>query len=322
MAFRWLACVVALVLGVLATPTWAEETLKVANGSGEENGYILWGSRDDSGTFTGDSCQIPDVDTGEWNEIVAFTKGRPPALDGRVKWSLNAPVPLDYPDTFSVPVKVWVLCANSTCTGVPASKKTKLAEYLVWANERLYEEHAGFTLTPAEGEWIVDETALGGTAHEVLMDFNANKCAKFENAIQSIKERNAINLYMVDMVDGDRRRGRQCRANHDSAVIGYRISAGTTLHEIGHIFSLDHTDGETYFDDVGGDKNVMSSASSVRRWFTEGQVFRVHFSVDSGFNNPWLSGVPNLPQNRLPRDCSSTTELPCPKVEKMIWVDQ
>jgi hypothetical protein len=320
MSFRWLACVVVLVSWILTSYAWAEDKLTVSNGSGEENGFIFWGSRDDWGKFPGNSYNVSNVDQGDWNQIVAFTKGRPPYLSGDVKWSPNDdPIPIDYRNSFEVPVKVWVLCANRSCTGVPDKRKRKLAAFLVWANERLLEERAGFALVRSGDDWIVDETDLADNADD-LMDFDSTKCSRFDTATRTIKSGNAINFYMVDRVDRDRRRGRQCSNNHDSAVIGYRTSVGTKLHEIGHILGLGEAERQDDFEEMGGEMNVMCSASNTRWTFTEGQVFRMFFSMDSGFNDS-LSSLPGLPPGRLPRDCTSTTELPCPTVGKMVWDD-
>jgi hypothetical protein len=89
MSFRWLACAVVLA-GFYTTPVPSQpsqDTVTLNDDAGEENGIIFWGSETDHKVFTGPSANIPDIDRGTANQLVAFTKGRAPALDDDVAWS-------------------------------------------------------------------------------------------------------------------------------------------------------------------------------------------------------------------------------------------
>jgi hypothetical protein len=139
----------------------------------------------------------------------------------------------------------------------------------------------------------------------------------------------AINIYMVRTVEDsnhkfDERNGIQCSWSYDSVVVGRSAIWGTILHEIGHVFSLTHSDENDWSDEVGGDKNIMNSYSRTRRSLTEGQVFRMNFSQDSGLNHG-LSQVPSasLPDHRRPRDCRvDHPDPPCPEEQLMLWSDR
>ena len=332
MCSSWPACA-AILIGLFATTSHTDDgdTVALGNDSGEENGVIVWGSKDASRVFSGRSVHIDNIDTGDTNQVVAFTKGRPPALNDAVTWTAGTDVvSVDYPPSFEVPVKFWILCANDGCSGIPSNKKGKLAGFLVWANERLTEERAGFTLTRAGGdEWIVDETALTGDTADLLRNFKQEGCDNFDDAVSAITTPNAVNIYMVRTVEdsngkADESNGWQCRENDDSAVVGRKAGWGTILHEIGHVFSLEHSDDETWSDEVGGDRNIMNSYSRTRHSLTEGQVFRMHFATRSGFNGNLSSLVPTSNSSRRPRDCKrqqAGDDLQCPPEQTMLWPD-
>ena len=329
MLFRRLACAVVIV-GLYASPvgTQSGDVVKLGNyPAGEENAVMFWGSiKDQDGiVFTGETAVLGNIDIGakNKNQIVAFTLGRAPALDDDVKWSSgDDSIEIDYLDPIPVPIKFWILCADDACQGIPSNKKGKLAGFLNWANEKLAEQRAGFTLVKAGDDWISDQTTLRGGPSDLLMDFRKEKCGTFNEGIRSLKTTDAINIYMVDTVEGGEREGWQCDESYDSAVIGRRAIWGTILHEICHVLSLEHSDLKLWFYDAGGDKNLASEISDERRCLTEGQVFRIHFSKESGFNQDLKTLLPpNLPKNRRPRDCKDSTDLPCPPEGAMPWDD-
>jgi hypothetical protein len=73
----------------------------------------------------------------------------------------------------------------------------------------------------------------------------------------------------------------------------------------------------------------MSGDSVKRKFLTEGQVFRIHFTSNSGLHfelsaslSPTVPTTP--PQERTPRDCTDDgpPRLPCPPEETMLWKDR
>ncbi len=309
------------------------DTVRLGNGvSGQDDGVIAWGrnpatGKDEMLTKVGQSSVLFDsMDVGAANQLVSFTIDRPPALNASIGWTKGADdIQVDYPAaSYKIPIKFWILCADDTCSGVPAWKKADLAGFLIWADERLRAERTGIELVPADGDdWISDQTGLTGDAADVLLRFHNDKCEKLGDATRSIKREGALNVYMVRSVDGRVRNGNSCGSD-DMSVVGRNALWGTILHELGHDFSLEHTDGESWYAAVGGKKNVMVKNSASRRFLTEGQVFRIHFAVQSGLNGSLASILPStsLP-NRTPRDCRnpSQTALPCPPAETVLWPD-
>jgi hypothetical protein len=325
---RW-ACVFLVAFLAVRTRSDDKDAIVLGNDSGEENGVIAWGTPPevDNQPRAGSTVPIDNMDSGKWNQVVAFTKSRPPALNDSVTWSsASDSIALDYPAPFEVKLKFWILCGNkNTCAGVSSNKKGKLAGFLVWANERLTAEHVGFTLVRADDDWISDQTGLTGDTPDLLLEFRGKKCDRFDDAVRVIKRENTVNVYIVKSVGGLEGDGWQCRQNYDSAVVGRKAIWGSILHEICHVFALEHSDGKTWFYKVGGDENLMSKRSSGRRYLTEGQVFRMYFDTESGFNQH-LDGLDDVLPDEVealgrPRSCTDSTKPPCPDEDKMLWAD-
>jgi hypothetical protein len=336
MSFRRRVCATVLVLfcAFQAASQVQHDTLTLGNGGTDENGVIVWGSTVFPKVPTTTSIDLGNIDRGEANQVVAFTKGYPPALNDNVGWTNGSnAVTIDYPAPYQVPIQFWVLCANAKCDTLTDEMKLKLDKFLVWANERLTAERVGFTLVAAGADWISDQTGPSGNSFGFWMNFNDCRCGdaddhlEFDDRVQGMKKPGAINIYIVKTVeDGDGKispgNGWQCSWSYDSAVVGRNASKGTILHEIGHVFSLVHSDD--WPENVGGEKNVMHSASSKRRSFTEGEVFRMHFSIDSAFNHD-LSGVLSTAPSptRRSRNCRrQDPALPCPEEYETLWSDK
>src|SRR5437773_9200516 len=69
-------------------------------------------------TFAGECDQVPvgnvDRDTTHANQVVAFTVGRPPAIDSDVQWWTGNPHAILFPGVFQIKVKVWVVTSDPT----------------------------------------------------------------------------------------------------------------------------------------------------------------------------------------------------------------
>jgi hypothetical protein len=309
------------------------DSVKLANENGtEESGVIAWGKEGMLDAMGVSPVSVGALSLGEANQVVAFTIDRPPALDANVPWAASSDIiPLDYPTPYKMPIKVWVLCVDDDCTtAMPASKKTELDGFLVWWNERFLAEHVGITLDGG-ADWIVDKTGLTGTGSSMFWDFDTTaSCAKLVATARGLdmRQEGAFNVYMVRTVNGLSRMGNFCYT-HDSAVVGSYALKGTILHEICHDLGLWHIDGKRWEKKVGGTKNLMSGDSVKRKFLTEGQVFRIHFTSNSGLHfelsaslSPTVPTTP--PQERTPRDCTDDgpPRLPCPPEETMLWKDR
>jgi hypothetical protein len=67
----------------------------------------------------------------------------------------------------------------------------------------------------------------------------------------------------------------------------------------------------------------MSDESTGRKYLSEGQVFRMHFSTRSGLNGS-LSARRSRGSDRgfTPRDCDDPpATLPCPAEDELVWQD-
>jgi hypothetical protein len=83
-------------------------------------------------------------------------------------------------------------------------------------------------------------------------------------------------------------------------------------HEIGHAFGLGHVDGLPAF----GTTNVMHSASNVRRYLTEGQVFRSHVDPFTALSRVY--GIVSPETRSCPGQTSGASCLP---LELRLWAD-
>ena len=118
----------------------------------------------------------------------------------------------------------------------------------------------------------------------------------------------------VGLVDGSTSRGNACIVGGSFVAIASGAGAELLAHELGHDFALEH------IDDLSADfdaTNIMHSASNVRQFLTEGQVFRAHLRSNSAINQTY-GRRPGL----LTRNCDrDTLAVGCPPVRKRLWAD-
>lgn len=98
-------------------------------------------------------------------------------------------------------------------------------------------------------------------------------------------------------------------------LMGTHTNHDLLVHEIGHALSLEHINA---FNMDFKDDNVMHSASTTRRYLTEGQTFRSVVNIASALNDP---STYNARQGLPQRECNNllTVELGCPEIQKRIW---
>lgn len=346
MALRW-ATLFAFVMVTAAGSTFAQvpDSVKLVDENGnlvrgpKVNGVITWWPKESHHAVGDSSVNLGALKSDTVSQVASFTVGHPPALKIGVTWSSTEDVvDLTYPPLYKIPIKFWILCAQAHCDlGITAAKKERLARFLVWANTILLKERAGIEIIPVDddpaddGEWICDKTTSSEAAAAIPLDFDAGSgngndgdCPKLKAVPSEFKRPGAFNVYMVDTVSGEPTGGDSCWTD-DSAVIGRAAIQGTILHELCHDLSLEHIDLQDWATAVGGEKNLMHSESGTRKYLTEGQVFRMHFSKRSGLNGGLSSSRPQPqaqtqnPVQDMSRDCENAPELTCPPQETILW---
>jgi hypothetical protein len=132
-------------------------------------------------------------------------------------------------------------------------------------------------------------------------------------------------MYVVDTVQVNSMyatgNGATCGAS-DFVALGSTADAGVMIHELGHTFSLLHIDSQGVIMPGFDANNIMHSDSATRQYFTEGQLFRAHFTPavasaqqpGSALNSVYTGARSGQPT----RDCTAD---PCPVLEKRIWAD-
>ncbi len=333
-----------LAAGLIGSTT--EDHVVLQNTSGNENGLLVWGEW--GRTEMKQVQHTPDTDIHSFgnakqnptgaNEVVAFTIGRPLATQSGVDWKDGATsVTLTYPDVYRLNLKIWVLCPDTICSNtLSADKRTDLDSFLIWSNARLEQERTGLVLQKAGTDLISDQTTnqIKRTRYHNFVtpdnDVTPNDCSSLSMLTdQSMIESNAFNIYMVGTVDGEPGKGHVCvtadLANPSNiAIVGASALWGTILHELGHDLSLSHIDGMTGF----GKSNLMYSDSATRKYLSEGQVFRIHFSCLSALNRGIFAGLPQRPAPRncdasVPSDCLSQNQLAvCPREGTWLFPDR
>lgn len=252
-----------------------------------------------------------------YKQVVAFRLDRSPAIKTDVTWtSQPETVTLNYPELVDVPLQIWVICASATCGAVTQTMRNALETFRLNANDLLARERSGMRIIPAAGpgvDWISDETQ--NAALMAFRDFENDQCPTLNTAGR--KNPNAMNMYLVRTVDNEPSSGYRCPVEN-LAVDGWKTFWTTKLHEVGHMMSLKDAR-------IGSnpEENMMYSMPrrpSTRQYFTEGQVFRMHFNVDSSLNTVFRPRDPSLQ-----RDCGNTNAdaekavPPCPPLSTVIW---
>jgi hypothetical protein len=240
-------------------------------------------------------------------EVLAFSARRPVALQP-VTWATGAgdqTVTVPFAAEIETPITIWVLAAPYATTQVTALTLAQTAQQ-IYTDERL-----GVRFSAIE---VVDAT--GNPQASTFASFTCGAGNATVSAIQSAIGVRAgrINVYLVPLVDGSTSRGNSCSIGGRFAAIAAGAGADLLAHELGHAFALEHVDDLVADFDAA---NVMHSASSVRAYFTEGQLFRAHLRTASAINAVY-GARPALPLRDCDRD---TPSIDCPPIRKRVWPD-
>lgn len=304
---------------VIAAPGQAGDLLRPLNSDPSENGALVDGSRN---TIQVNDRRFVELDLGGLfntlfpviplenfvpspgsNEVLAFSRGHPPALIENVPWTaVSDTINIQFEDEYQVAVTVWIVKED----GLPSALNGNVTTSAIWKDERQGVAFDTFDIVPA---W---DNPSAPDFHE----FNCNLGTEIKAAIGHIPGR--VNIYYVDRVDfgsgPSTSNGVWCGSQ--IVAMGRNSSGHLLAHELGHAFALGHSNQANDADQF--DKtNVMHNASGVREFLTEGQTYRATFHPGSALNNIYV-----VRDGAVTRSCG-TNEFSdvCPKLFRRVWAD-
>ena len=241
------------------------------------------------------------------HEIIGFARRRPARLVEDVPWSpVQDKFDIPFEDEYKIKIRIWIVVAPFATHKATASAAV-VATTEIWTDERL-----GVAFNEVS---IVDATANPDVIP--FLDFHCNDAQAMKDVVGYDPDR--LNVYYVKTVDYSAGPGTGNGVwcfNSKVIAMGMFTTPNLLAHEIGHGFSLAHTNNvPQYFDTT----NVMHNSSSDRRYLTEGQIFRSIFNVDSALNN-----IYTVREGQVTRDCPfdlSVAKPLCPAEQKRIWSD-
>jgi hypothetical protein len=299
------------------------DIVNIINNSGNEIGLIVDGQN--SSGFVNDK-NYPStsnaIDIGQFNlstetnEIVGFTNDKPPKYL-KTQWTNSTDsFNLEFRPEIQLPVTIWIV------KGPFDEQKQHAIESLIrtlsiWHNERM-----GVIFKQLN---IINATDKPDKfAHFAFRNGEENDTVGWEQLRDKIGFKDdQLNIYWVDTVEGNTKTGWSNVNNkvvENQIVMGKDTQYDLLAHEIGHAFSLIHIEEFVQTGDFD-DENVMhkTSEGERRKYFTEGQLFRVHLGSKSILNllkdlRPDIDGT---------RDCDhiNTAKSDCPAIQKRIWAD-
>jgi len=318
MTQRWALVLGVLLIAIVTVFIWdslQDDTVILGNTSGNENGILVSGQgstgvlADQRFTSGSNSLDVGRLTPSSGrNEVVGFTNSRPVAIQSPAAWTSGSDtINLPFANEIQIAVTIWIVEAPFSSQSQKAMNRC-IAVAAMWTAERM-----GVAFAPG-GCDVRDATISTKVAFN-----NCDNPRAFQNRFGITPNR--INMYVVDTVnvlDGATTGGGTTCGTSDFAALGATADAGLAIHELGHNFSLTHVDTLPDFDS----NNIMYSASSTRQYFTEGQLFRAHFTPavastgqpGSALNSVYLGARAGQPT----RDCNAS---PCPNIDKRIWAD-
>jgi hypothetical protein len=286
------------------------DTIRIHNGSGQPVGLLI--DAQNSAGFVNDHAVIttrPEIFTTNYrlsadsNEITGFTNDRPPK-HVMTPWTADRDTfDVTFAPLIRIPVTVWIVKGpfdEQRLHAIDACIRTSA----IWQAERMGVEFGPFEIRDATGD---PEAA----AHHAFPngDLGDSVWQPLRDDIGFIPNR--LNIYWVDTVNGATGNG---WSNFGAQIAMGRNSGDELLsHEIGHAFSLTHTNGDPNFDV----QNIMASFSNTRQYISEGQLFRSHVNPTSVLNSLY-----NARPGEIIRSCLyGSNDALCPAIHKRIWAD-
>jgi hypothetical protein len=307
-----------VIIGTLALLLLSDDRVSLGNTSGEENGILV--DAEDTSTVLSDQSFVSANSTirpgklhaaASSNEVIAFTKFRPVAILSPASWTTGRDVlNLSFDAQITIPVTIWIV------KGPFNDQKSRAEQHCIDVVAAWNAERMGVALSPGGCE-VRDATAAQYASY---LDFQCAEQAQMQTDIGKVPDR--INIYFVNKVErysvSSKWYGQSCGAT-DFVALGSKGNAALLVHEMGHNFSLKHTDDLPDFDET----NYMHSDSTSRLYFTEGQLFRAHFSTAGGMSPAsGLNDVYHARPGHPTRDCPyNATDEKCPAPSKRIWAD-
>lgn len=259
-----------------------------------------------------------------YHEAVAFRADRAPAIQTSLTWTNGADTAtLAYHEMVEVPLQVWVICGHHKarqpdCSAYDATV-TFVKGFIAKANDVLARERVGIKLVPAAAgdAWITNE--IENPTLAAFREFTDDQCANLDLVLSApgsgLKNPKALNMYLTETVRNEPGYGVTCSIQTPQfTVTGETASWRTMLHEFGHTLSLAHVQRDQSWK-YSRPENYMYAYSSVRQYFSEGQVFLAQFSSESIIHKPLGLGSGS-------RDCDDPSKPPCPPVDTWIWPDE
>jgi hypothetical protein len=324
---RWLKLLSPLLLGLsVLAPGHAGDLIELQNVSTKEVGALVDGFgngirvndrsflRLDLGGFFGAVFPVIPLDNftldTTLNEIIAFAHRRPAVLVEDVPWTaLNDRVDVVFDDEYRIPIHIWIIQGPFDDLQLRAANAT-VATSVIWSEER-----TGLAFGSIE---FTDATNHPDAAQ--FLDFTCiPDAADIKSTIGHVPGQ--LDVYYVNRVDFGQGPGTGngvwCGSENIIAM-GRTTSFPLLAHELGHAFSLAHTNvgaGLDHFDTT----DVMHPSSNNRQFLTEGQNFRAVYNNSSSINR-----VYDVRAGQPTRTCAhhyADTNPLCPAIQKRIWAD-
>ena len=297
------------VLLICATATGCD-TIRIQNAGGNSVGLLI--DAEDSSGFVNDSSVVTSLtqfattnyrSSSVSNEIIGFTNDRPPKRVATPWTSQRDTFDVIFAPLIRIPVTVWIVkgpFAQQQQHAIEACIRTSA----IWHAERMGVEFGPFEIRDATADpeapahYAFPNGDVGDSVWKPLRDdigFTPSR----------------LNVYWVDTVNGGTGSG---WSNFGAQIVMGKNSGDELLsHEIGHAFSLTHTDGNANFNV----ENIMASASNTRQFVTEGQSFRAHLNPTSVLNVLY-----NARPGETQRSCGfGAADALCPAIHKRLWAD-
>lgn len=286
------------------------DMLRIHNGSGQPVGLLI--DAQTSAGFLNDQAVVTSrsqIVTTNYrsspssNEVIAFTNDRPPKHVG-TPWTPQKDIfDVSFAPLLRIPVTVWIIKGpynEQRLHAIEACIRTSA----IWHAERMGVEFGPFEIRDATGD---PEAA----AHYAFPNGDVG-----DSVWQPLRDDigfvpNRLNIYWVDTVNGGTGNG---WSNFGAQIVMGQNSGDELLsHEIGHAFSLTHTNANANFNV----ENIMVSNSNTRQYVTEGQLFRSHLNPTSVLNSLY-----HARPGETTRSCDYWSSGPdCPVIHKRIWAD-